>query len=128
MKIHTAHNLFHRFLTPILAAAIVAALLLGASAPASASAFNSSKSGIKTLGVVDWSQAGPPGTIIPSGSHFYSSNRLGMTAIMPGTTGKAIMTKGVSGVGPGEPIQAHALRKAVVCVLQLPGQPAVLFY
>ncbi len=104
----TAHNLFHRFITTTLTAAGIAAMLMSASSPAVATAFNTSKSGIKTLGIVDWGQVGEPGTPILNGTRFYSSNRLGMAIsfAQPGSNGKAVTTKGVSGIGPEEPIQA----------------------
>ena len=100
----TAHTFFRSFLTTTLAAAGIATLLVSASSPAAATAFNTSKSGIKTLGVVDW---GPPGFDVPSDSTFVSSNNVAMKVSFESQhAGKAVTTKGVSGIGPFEPIQA----------------------
>jgi len=103
----TAHTSFRRFITTTLAAASIAAMLVSASSPASAIAFSTSKSGIKTVSTVAWSQAGPPGTDIPSFSRFFSTNDLGLAVSFESQRpGKAVATKGISGVGPGDPIQA----------------------
>ena len=100
----TADTFFSRFLTTTLAAAGIAALLISASSPSVAAAYNSSKSGIKTLGVVDW---GPPGFDVPSDSTFNSSNNVAMKVRFESQqAGKAVSTKGISGIGPSEPTHA----------------------
>ncbi len=99
----TAHELFHRLITKALAAAGVAAVLIGAGSPSIAATFTTSRSGIKTLGTVDWISPSSLGTTIPSNTEFFSSDGLGMLVsfAQPNSNGKAIMTKGVSGVWPG---------------------------
>jgi hypothetical protein len=99
----TAHELFHRFISKALAAAGIVAMLVSVSSPSAAIAFTTSKSGIKTLGTVDWVAPSVLGTTIPSNTEFFSSDGLGMLVsfAQPNSNGKAIMTKGVSGVWPG---------------------------
>ena len=68
--------------TRALCSAAMLAMFAGASLPAHAAAYNSSKSGIKTLGYVDWAQFGPAGTLIPSGSVFTATHGLTGSVIL----------------------------------------------
>jgi hypothetical protein len=78
------------------------ALLVCSTIPAMATAFSTSKSGIKTVATVNWSQLGPAGTLVPNFSWAYATDGMGLSISFqgPSPSGKAISTKGISGVFP----------------------------
>ncbi len=78
------------------------ALLACSTLPAMAATFTTSKSGIKSVAIVDWSQFGQPGTWIQNRSWAYASDGSTLNVIFegPNPSGRAIATKGISGISP----------------------------
>ncbi len=98
---NTPTNTTNAFWTKTLCAAALSLVLACCATSASAAGFNSSKSGIKSIATVNWSQFGAPGSLVPNPSLFVGSTGVtGLIGFQGGGNGKAIGAKGISGISP----------------------------
>jgi PEP-CTERM motif len=94
-------NTTNAFWSKTLCAAALSLALACSATSARAAGFNSSKSGIKSIATVSWSQFGGPGSLVSSPSAFGATNGMtGLIGFQGGGNGKAIGTKGISGISP----------------------------
>jgi PEP-CTERM motif len=94
-------NPTNAFWTKTLCAAALTLALACSAISASAATFNASKSGIKSIATVNWSQYGAPGSLVANPSMFVGSTGMtGLIGFQGGGNGKAVAAKGISGISP----------------------------